>query len=73
MNLRKRYNILKISKEGIEYVIPYGKSKFIQFFYIYNPLRAIRSYYKLKTHIMLSKYNCRWIKDLDDTFIKEKK
>lgn len=44
-----------------KYCIPYGKSKLLQFFYIYNPYLYFKSYYKWKSHIKICKYNCNWI------------
>lgn len=61
MDLRKKYH--KYTHDG-RVIIPYGKSKFLQFFYIYNPIRYLHSYLSWKSHIEISKYNCSWIEEI---------
>ena len=59
MEIKGYHTYIKILEE--KYIIPYGKSKFLQFLYIYNPYLYFKSCYKWKSHIEICKYNCNWI------------
>ena len=63
MKMKNYHTYIKIL--DTEYMVPYGKSRFLQFFYIYNPILYFKSTYKLKSHIALCKYNCNWIHNID--------
>ena len=55
-------HVYKRDKEsGCSYVIPYGKSKLVQFLYIYNPKKIISSAYKPRFYLSVVKFNCGWI------------
>jgi len=57
--LKKYHKCVEIV--GTEYIVPYGKFKILQFFYIYNPYLYFKSDYKWRSHITICKYNCNWI------------
>ncbi len=48
-------------KDKLEIVIPYGKSKFLQRVYIFNPFKI--SVYKRKYQKLIRMFNCGWITD----------
>ena len=55
------WHTYKIDEEcGVEFVIPYGKSKILQFFYIFNPSGSAYTYW---SSVKVKMYNCLWIKD----------
>jgi len=59
MNLQKYH--VHIHGEECNYVLVYGRSRLLQWLYIYNPIVYWKSYLTYKHHILTSKYNCGWI------------
>ena len=69
--LDERFSLDKISKNGTPYVIPYGKSRIVQFFFLCNIWRFVWMWLTFPAWIGTGLYNCGWIKyDVFDKMTK---